>query len=56
MITIKHNLSGEVKDTTELEYHMMMDSDAWIVVEKKEKPKPKAKPKAKKKSTKKKKK
>ena len=36
MITIKHNLSGEIKDTTELEYHMMMDSDAWTVVEKEE--------------------
>ena len=59
MITIKNNLSGEIKDTTELEYHMMMDSDAWTVVEKEElkpKPKPKPKPKAKKKSTKKKKK
>ena len=55
MITIKHNLSGEIKDTTELEYHMMMDSDAWTVVEKEEL-KPKPKPKAKKKSTKKKKK
>tara|TARA_Y100000593_G_C4316600_1_gene341262 strand:+ start:905 stop:1075 length:171 start_codon:yes stop_codon:yes gene_type:complete len=56
MITIKHSLSDETRKVTELEYHMMMDSDAWTVVEEKEKPKPKPKPKAKKKSTKKKKK
>lgn len=59
MITIKNTLSGETKELTELEYHMMMDSDAWTIAEKEEvkpKPKPKPKPKAKKKSTKKKKK
>ena len=56
MITIKHNSSGEVKEVTELEYHMMMDSDAWTVQEEPvKKSKPKSKPKAKKKPVKKKK-
>ena len=50
MITIKNSLSGEEKQVSELEYHMMMDSDAWEVVVKK--PKAKSKPKAKKKSKK----
>ena len=49
MITIKNKLSGEKKQVSDLEYHMMMDSDAWEVVIKK----PKAKSKPKKKSPKK---
>ena len=45
MIKIKHNLSGEVKDCSELEYHMMMDSSDWTVVVEKPKPKKASKPK-----------
>lgn len=33
MITIKHILSKEIKEVTELEYHMMMDSDAYTIVD-----------------------
>tara|TARA_Y100000593_G_C4193396_1_gene278088 strand:- start:33 stop:188 length:156 start_codon:yes stop_codon:yes gene_type:complete len=51
MIKIKHNLSGEVKDCSELEHHMMMDSNDWTMIV--EKPKPKPKKKSKKKSKKK---
>lgn len=36
MITIKHNASGEIKECTELEHFMMMDSDDWEVVNKPE--------------------
>ena len=43
MITIKHNLSGEVEVVSELEYHMMMDSNDWEIVEKVKKPKAKKK-------------
>ena len=52
MITIKNNLSKETRKVSELEYHMMMDSDGWSVVKKKATPKPKAKKKATKKAKK----
>jgi len=46
MITIKNSLSGETKEASELEHHMMIDSNDWVIV--KEPKKPKAKKKAKK--------
>jgi hypothetical protein len=50
MITIKNKLSGEKKQVSDLEYHMMMDSDAWEVIIEKPKAKSKSKKKAPKKS------
>ena len=52
MIKIKHKLSGEVKDCSELEHFMMMDSDDWAVQEDIKKPKVKKKAKKAKKSKK----
>jgi len=49
MITIKNSLSGETKEASELEYHMMIDSNDWIIVEEFKKPKTKKSKKSKKK-------
>ena len=49
MITIKNSLSGETKQASELEYHMMIDSNDWVIVEEVKKPKAKKAKKSKKK-------
>tara|TARA_R100001443_G_scaffold116495_2_gene137059 strand:- start:1722 stop:2030 length:309 start_codon:yes stop_codon:yes gene_type:complete len=33
MITIKHKATSEIKECTELEHFMMMDSDDWEVIQ-----------------------
>ena len=48
MIKIQHNLSGEVKEVSELEHHMMIDTDDWKVVKEVKKSKVKKTKKAKK--------